>query len=98
MFRILIALLGVCVTRPAFAQAPDTPRSPGALDTVIITATRTERSTFNTPQPVTVLDARLFRERLPNGLADVFRDFASGSNLARMLEHLGDEDPILRSE
>ena len=76
MFRILIALLGVCATRPAFAQAPDIPRSPADLDTVIITATRTERSTFNTPQPVTVLDARLFRERLPNGLADLFRDFA----------------------
>src|SRR5688572_2170974 len=76
MSRILIALLGVFAALPGFAQAPDIPRSPAALDTVIITATRTERSTFNTPQPVTVLDARLFRERLPNGLADLFRDVA----------------------
>lgn len=76
MSRILIALLGICAAFPALAQSPDTARTAAPLDTVIITATRTERSTFNTPQPVTVLDARLFHERLPNGLADLFRDFA----------------------
>lgn len=76
MSRILIALLGACAAVPALAQVPDTTRTPFTMDTVIITATRSERSTFNTPQPVSVLNARLFRERLPNGLADLFRDFA----------------------
>jgi hemoglobin/transferrin/lactoferrin receptor protein len=74
--RILIAMSSACIAFPAFAQSPDTSRMPAALDTVIITATRSERSIFDTPQPVTVLQARLFRERLPNGLADLFRDFA----------------------
>lgn len=76
MSRILVAWLILCAALPALAQSPDTARTPAALDTVIVTATRSERSTFDTPQPVTVLDARLFRERLPNGVADLFREFA----------------------
>jgi outer membrane receptor protein involved in Fe transport len=65
----------MCAASQVFAQAPDTARAPTSLDTLIITATRSERSTFDAPQPVTVLDARLFRERLPNGVADLFREF-----------------------
>src|SRR5687768_1981398 len=75
MSRTLAALLVLLAGSPAFAQAPDTARSAASLDTVIVTATRSERSTFDVPQPVTVLDSRLFRLRLPNGVADLFRDF-----------------------
>jgi outer membrane receptor protein involved in Fe transport len=76
MSRRLVTWLTVCAASPVLAQAPDSVRTRAAIDTVIITATRSERSTFDTPQPVTVLDARLFRERLPNGVADLFREFA----------------------
>lgn len=75
MSRTIFTCLVLCVAAPAFAQAPDTVRSAAPLDTVVITATRSERSTFDAPQPVTVLDSRLFRQRLPNGVADLFRDF-----------------------
>src|SRR5688500_4979707 len=76
MSRRLVTWLTVCAASPVLAQAPDTVRTRAAIDTVIVTATRSERSTFDTPQPVTVLNARLFRERLPNGVADLFREFA----------------------
>jgi len=75
MQRVLIICLAICAASTAFAQAPDTARRPASLDTVFVTATRTERGVFDVPQPVTVLDSRLFRERLPNGVADLFRDF-----------------------
>src|SRR5687767_15810510 len=76
MSRRLVIWLAMCAAPPVLAQSPDTVRKPAPLDTVIITATRTERSIFDTPQPVTVINSRLFRERLPNGVADLFREFA----------------------
>ncbi len=76
MFRSFVLTLALCAAVPAFAQAPDTTSNPVSLGPVVVTATRSERSTFDAPQPVTVLDSRLFRQRLPNGVADLFRDFA----------------------
>jgi outer membrane receptor protein involved in Fe transport len=57
-------------------QQPDTTRRPAALDAVTVTATRTERTTFDTPQPITVIDSATIASRLPNGIADLFRDIA----------------------
>ncbi len=76
MSRFVIAVISLCAAAPAFAQAPDTASNPASLNPVVITATRSERTTFDAPQPVTVLDSRLFRQRLPNGVADLFREFA----------------------
>ena len=76
MSRLITACLALCAAASqALAQAPDPARKPASLDTVVVTATRSERSTFDAPQPVTVLDSRLFRQRLPNGVADLFREF-----------------------
>ena len=75
MSRTFVVAFALCAASPALAQAPDSTRNPASLDTVVVTATRSERSTFDAPQPVTVLDSRLFRQRLPNGVADLFRDF-----------------------
>jgi hemoglobin/transferrin/lactoferrin receptor protein len=72
MIRRLTALT-FCVAATA-AQAQDTVRKSVPLGAVTITATRTERSTFDTPQPITVLDSAALRERLPHGVADLFRD------------------------
>jgi hemoglobin/transferrin/lactoferrin receptor protein len=72
MLRKSLVLL-LCSAGSLAAQGRD---STAALDTVVITATRTERSTFNVPQPVTVIDSRVFRQKLPNGVADLFRDYA----------------------
>ena len=71
MLRKSFVLL-LCSAGSLAAQGRD---STAALDTVVITATRTERSTFNVPQPVTVIDSRVFRQKLPNGVADLFRDY-----------------------
>jgi len=58
------------------AQQADTARKPTPLAAVTVTATRKARSTFDTPQPVTVLDSVALREKMPNGIADAFRDVA----------------------
>jgi hemoglobin/transferrin/lactoferrin receptor protein len=68
-------LASTCVTL-ANAQTRDTVRKPTPLGAVTVTATRSERSTFDTPQPITVLDSAMLRERLPNSAADLFTDVA----------------------
>ncbi len=75
MTRKLLASLIFCTSTSAYGQVQDSASRPAPLDTVVVTATRSERSTFDSPQPVTVMDSRLFRQRLPNGVADLFRDF-----------------------
>lgn len=70
------ATFALSLASPTMAQTPDTPRKIVPLAAVTITATRTERSTFDTPQPITVLDSSALREKLPHGTADVFRDVA----------------------
>jgi hemoglobin/transferrin/lactoferrin receptor protein len=71
MFKQSAVLLLLSATSLS-AQGRDTTV---ALDTVVVTATRTERSTFNVPQPVTVIDSRTLGQKLPNGIADLFRDY-----------------------
>lgn len=44
------------------------------LDAVTVTATRTERSTFDTPQAVSVLDSAAMREKVAHSPVDLFRD------------------------
>ena len=58
------------------AQTTDTTQKPTPLGAVTITATRTARSTFDSPQPITVIDSTTIREKLANGATDVFRDVA----------------------
>ena len=70
------ATLVVSLASVALAQMPDTARKSVPLAAVTVTATRTERSTFDTPQPITVLDSTVLREKLPHGVADLFRDVA----------------------
>src|SRR3954447_15952076 len=57
-------------------QTPDSTRKVIPLAAVTVTATRSERSTFDTPQPITVIDSTALQEKLPNGAADLFRDVA----------------------
>jgi hemoglobin/transferrin/lactoferrin receptor protein len=78
MFRSLgRAVLAAATLAPTLpAQAPDTSRKFVPLAAVTVTATRSERSTFDTPQPITVFDSTVLREKLPNGAADLFRDAA----------------------
>jgi outer membrane receptor protein involved in Fe transport len=60
----------------AAAQSPDSSRRAAPLAAVTITATRTARSTFDTPQPVTVFDSAQLAESHANGVADLFRGVA----------------------
>jgi outer membrane receptor protein involved in Fe transport len=82
MSRNLLALtaltLGAIGSAAAQTTAPKTDTSAKAtpLAAVTVTATRNPRSTFDTPQPTTVIDSLALREKLPNGIADVFRDYA----------------------
>ena len=76
MPRLFAAALTISLASVAAAQSADTSRKSVPLAAVTVTATRTPRSTFDTPQPITVLDSALIREKLPNGIADLFRDVA----------------------
>src|SRR5436190_2813017 len=77
---IVVIALSLAAASAASAQTPSTRRDSAAratpLAAVTVTATRNPRSTFNTPQPTTVIDSATLREKLPNGIADVFRDYA----------------------
>jgi len=68
----------LAVTTGANAQTRDTavvnPNAPARMDAVVVTATRTEKSVFDVPSPVSVLDAKDIRDKLPNSPADLFRD------------------------
>ena len=57
-------------------QPADTARKPVALNAVTITATRSPRSTFDTPQPVSVLDSAALREKVAHSPVDLFSDVA----------------------
>lgn len=65
---------------PAIALAQGTPpradsiAKPAGLDPVTVTATRTPKGIFDTPQPVSVIDGTTLRERQPNTAADLFRE------------------------
>jgi hemoglobin/transferrin/lactoferrin receptor protein len=69
-------LVAAILAVPLGAQAPDTTRKVTPLSAVTVTATRTERSTFDTPQPITVFDSATLRDKLPNSPADLFHDAA----------------------
>jgi hemoglobin/transferrin/lactoferrin receptor protein len=74
---MLALLLSVALQQ----QLPDTARKPVALHTVNVTATRTERSTFDTPQAVSILDSAAMREKVAHSPVDLFRD-ASGLDVS----------------
>lgn len=67
MFALLISF--------ALQQQPsDTAKGPVALNTVTVTATRSERSTFDTPQAVSVIDSATMREKVAHSPVDLFRE------------------------
>src|SRR5687768_49639 len=69
MFALLLSI--------ALQQQPsDTVKKPVALGAVTVTATRSERSTFDTPQAVTVLDSAALREKVAHSPMDLFKDIA----------------------
>lgn len=72
------AALAVFGASAASAQVRDTtvvnPDTPARMDAVVVTATRTEKSVFDVPKPVSVLDQADIRLKNPNSAADLFRD------------------------
>jgi hemoglobin/transferrin/lactoferrin receptor protein len=54
--------------------APDSTLPISKLATISVTATRTERSVFQTPSPLLVLNRQAIREEAPNGIQDLFRN------------------------
>ena len=91
--RVTLVALALTVPLGAFAQqrdsaAADSSRKAAPLAAVTITATRTARSTFDTPQPIVVFDSLQLRSKLASP-TDLFRDVAGldasgvGSNQRR---------------
>lgn len=73
----LILAAAFSVASDVSGQSPKSDTaSKSTLETITVTATRSPRSTFDTPLPITVLDSATIREKLPNGVADLFRDVA----------------------
>lgn len=54
-------------------SAAKMPHVPYRISPVVVTATLTEKTPFNVPQPVSVLTAVEIRERTPNNAADLLR-------------------------
>jgi outer membrane cobalamin receptor len=97
--RSALTLLALALALPTFtaAQAPDTTRKVRVdssrvrqLDPINVTATRTAREIFRTPQPVLVIDSAAARRRAAYTISDLFRlepgvDITgTGSNQARL--------------
>lgn len=70
------AILSIAFATVAAAQGSDTTVRARPLAAVTVTATRIERSTFDTPLPVTAIDSARLAESLANGAADLFRGIA----------------------
>ncbi len=58
----------------AQATGDQQPRDTVTLGPLTITATRTAKDVFITPNPVSVLDQLRIAERMPNNVSDLFRD------------------------
>lgn len=76
---VLAVTLAASLPCKATAQAPPGNAVPEdtlvfPVDPITVTATRTPRGVFETPTPVTVLDARAIAEKTPDNAADLFRD------------------------
>jgi hemoglobin/transferrin/lactoferrin receptor protein len=69
------ATLLVAFASVAAAQTRDTTKA-RPLAAVTVTATRTERSAFDTPMPVATVDSAKLAELLVNGVADAFKGIA----------------------
>ena len=82
MILSLVGWLGLVTTpSPLGAQRadttrafPDSVRKVAKLAPIAVTATRTERAVFRTPNPLLVTDVAVIREEAPNGVADLFRN------------------------
>ena len=68
---VAVAASMFCLSGFAQDKAPD-----AVLDPVQVTATRLPESSFEVPQPVTVLDARAISERTPQVMAELLRGAA----------------------
>lgn len=71
------AVLLVAAGASLGAQRADSTRADSAraaLPPIVVTATRTPKTTFDAPTPVTYIGGDAARERLPNSIADLFRD------------------------
>src|SRR5690349_18252410 len=69
------ATLSFALASVAVAQSTDTTKA-RPLAAVTVTATRTARSTFDTPLPVSTIDSAKLAESVANGASDLFRDIA----------------------
>ena len=77
------ALLLLLCAAPALAQGRRTPTDTTKKDTtavrmtpIVVTATRAERSVFETPTPVSVLNLRTIEDQSANSVADLLRGLA----------------------
>src|SRR5262245_54911189 len=73
---LLLAIAPFAIVQAQVQQSTDSASRSRPLAAVTVTATRTQRSTFETPQAITVLDSSAIRAKLPNGAVDLFRDIA----------------------
>jgi hemoglobin/transferrin/lactoferrin receptor protein len=78
-----IAALLLSLATPALAQGGRTTADTTKKDTtavrltpIVVTATRAERSVFETPAPVSVLDFRTIQDQSPNSVGDLLRGVA----------------------
>ena len=69
-----LLLTATALAADADAEADASVRESGFEDEVTITATRTERDTFEVPNPVSVLTPRRLDEKNVRSVADAFRD------------------------
>lgn len=57
---------------PPDATAPASPSRPAAMETVVVSATRTSRAQFTTPAAISVIDSEAIRLIQPYGYHDIF--------------------------
>src|SRR5262245_61022038 len=72
----LLSIAPIAIAQSQVQQATDSASKSRPLAAVTVTATRSQRSTFDTPQAITVLDSSALRAKLPHSAVDLFRDIA----------------------
>ena len=99
---LLCAAICAAIATPAFAQSTNTPtagaRKPGEdrlLDTIVVTATRTERAIEDVPNTVGAIDREEMDRHLVHDLKDLFR-YDPGITVGRSAGRFGIGDIRIR--
>ena len=81
-FAVMAGFVAAAIATAAAAQNFPV-QSAGELEEVMVTGSRLQASRFNTPTPVTMIDAEAIAQRAPANIADVIYEASTASDAGK---------------